>query len=137
MLIKGWWTAPRHHSWHLSCQPQSEGRGGAAEGKNQSKIENHHNPSKVDSLTSSNGHSVFLGDIEARLLLLYTGKPRLAKNLLQNVVGRSIQKHTYSIHGMSFQIRNWYGGDSDLVETFKENHRLAGECWTKVTFELQ
>ena len=30
------------------------------------------------------------------------------------------------------QIRNWYGGDSDLVETFKNNHQLAGECWIKV-----
>jgi len=27
---------------------------------------------------------------------------------------------------------NWYGGDSDLVETFKNNHQLAGECWIKV-----
>jgi len=72
---------------------------------------------KVDTSSNPSGpskHSVFLGDIEARLLLLYTGKPRLAKNLLQNV------------------IRNWYGGDSDLVDTFKGNHRLAGECWTKV-----
>ena len=92
----------------------------------------------MESLSPSNPdkHSKFLGDVEARLLLLYTGKPRLAKNLLQNVVGRSIQKHIYSIYGMSFQIRNWYGGDSDLVETFKENHQLAGECWTKVRRQL-
>jgi len=70
----------------------------------------------VESLapSSPDKHFVFLGDVEARLLLLYTGKPRLAKNLLQNV------------------IRNWYGGDSELVEAFKENHRLAEECWIKV-----
>ena len=45
---------------------------------------------KVESPNSSNPdkHSKFLGDVESRLLLLYTGKPRLAKNLLQNVVSR-------------------------------------------------
>jgi len=61
-----------------------------------------------------NKPSTFLADLEERLLLLYTGKPRLAKNLLQNV------------------IRNWYGGDPDLVAMFKENHLLAEECWQKV-----
>ena len=39
---------------------------------------------------SPDEHFKFLGDVEARLLLLYTGKPRLAKNLLQNVVGRCL-----------------------------------------------
>ena len=36
-----------------------------------------------------NKQSTFLADLEERLLLLYTGKPRLAKNLLQNVVSVS------------------------------------------------
>ena len=36
-----------------------------------------------------NKRSTFLADLEERLLLLYTGKPRLAKNLLQNVVSVS------------------------------------------------
>jgi fucokinase len=52
-----------------------------------------------------------LRNLESRLLLLYTGKPRLAKNLLQNV------------------IRNWYGRDGWLVETFASDLELAGECW--------
>ena len=53
----------------------------------------------------------FLCDLENRLLLLYTGKPRLAKNLLQNV------------------IRNWYSKDSEIVECFRCNYQLAEECW--------
>jgi len=53
----------------------------------------------------------FLTRLESRLLLLYTGKPRLAKNLLQNVV------------------RNWYSRDEEIVKCFKDNYDLAGECW--------
>jgi len=59
----------------------------------------------------------FLTDLEDRLLLLYTGKPRLAKNLLQNV------------------IRNWYSKDSDIVECFRSNYQLAEECWESVQEE--
>lgn len=47
--------------------------------------------------------AAMLENINARLLLLYTGQVRLAKNLLQNVV------------------RSWYSGDSQLHATF---HRL-------------
>jgi len=53
----------------------------------------------------------FLVKLQSRLLLLYTGKPRLAKNLLQNV------------------IRNWYSQDEQIVKCFKDNYSLAGECW--------
>jgi hypothetical protein len=51
---------------------------------------------------------------EDRLLVLYTGKPRLAKNLLQNV------------------IRNWYGQDPDILASFANNFRLAETCWAAV-----
>ena len=59
----------------------------------------------------------FLSDLESRILLLYTGKPRLAKNLLQNV------------------IRNWYSQDSEIVHCFKSNYKLAEECWKHVEDE--
>ena len=52
-----------------------------------------------------------LDELEKRLVLMYTGKPRLAKNLLQNVV------------------RNWYSKDKNIVECFNNNYSLAGDCW--------
>jgi len=64
-----------------------------------------------------NGSEGFLKSLERRLLLLYTGKPRLAKNLLQNV------------------IRNWYSQDKDIVEAFTSNYKLAEKCWQMVTDE--
>jgi fucokinase len=55
--------------------------------------------------------------IESRLLILYTGKPRLAKNLLQNV------------------IRNWYSQEPDILATFAANLKLAATCWAAVRAE--
>jgi fucokinase len=46
--------------------------------------------------------------------VLYTGKPRLAKNLLQNV------------------IRNWYGQEPDILASFANNLQLADTCWAAV-----
>ena len=43
----------------------------------------------ISQVRDPNKPSTFLADLEERLLLLYTGKPRLAKNLLQNVVSVS------------------------------------------------
>jgi len=59
----------------------------------------------------------FLVQLESRILLLYTGKPRLAKNLLQNV------------------IRNWYSQDAEIVNCFETNYKLAEECWKNVEDE--
>ena len=59
----------------------------------------------------------FITALEKRLLVLYTGKPRLAKNLLQNV------------------IRNWYSREPTIYQCFQENYRLAGTCWEAVTQE--
>lgn len=59
----------------------------------------------------------FLGTLEDRLVVLYTGKPRLAKNLLQNV------------------IRNWYSQEPGLVASFAANLRLAATCWQAVKSE--
>jgi fucokinase len=55
--------------------------------------------------------------VESRLLILYTGKPRLAKNLLQNV------------------IRNWYSQEPDILAAFAANLRLAATCWAAVRAE--
>ena len=46
----------------------------------------------------------FLDLLEERLLLIYTGIPRLAKNLLQNVV------------------RNWYSKEPDIISCFEVRH---------------
>jgi len=59
----------------------------------------------------------FLDSLEDRLLVLYTGKPRLAKNLLQNVV------------------RNWYSRDPLIYQTFKDNYSLAARCAERVQDE--
>ena len=47
-------------------------------------------------------------------MVLYTGKPRLAKNLLQNV------------------IRNWYSQDPAMLASFADNLQLAASCWATV-----
>lgn len=47
---------------------------------------------------------------ESQSLLVFTGKPRLAKNLLQNVV------------------RNWYNKEERIVKCFEDNYRVAGVC---------
>jgi len=54
--------------------------------------------------------SGFLAEFESRLLVVYTGKPRLAKNLLQNV------------------IRNWYCKDQRITQAFKDNYSIAEKC---------
>ena len=49
----------------------------------------------------------FLDEINEKLVLLYTGQVRLAKNLLQNVV------------------RSWYSGDTSLYSTFHDLQKCA------------
>ncbi|GAV05819.1 hypothetical protein RvY_15894-2 [Ramazzottius varieornatus] len=49
-------------------------------------------------------------DLNSRLLVIYTGKPRLAKNLLQNVV------------------RSWYSRDSQVVSTCESLKKTAQRC---------
>ncbi|XP_076331169.1 L-fucose kinase-like isoform X2 [Tachypleus tridentatus] len=48
--------------------------------------------------------------LNRHLVLLYTGRVRLAKNLLQNV------------------IRNWYAGDEEVVCCFKELYQCSLQC---------
>ncbi|KAF6026786.1 FUK [Bugula neritina] len=52
----------------------------------------------------------FIRQFDERLLLIYTGKTRLARNLLQNVV------------------RNWYARDPHIVQTTNNLVRIAYEC---------
>merc|ERR1712130_124396 len=55
--------------------------------------------------------------LDSRLILMFSGKPRLAKNLLQNV------------------IRNWYSQDKTIVDCFRSNYKLAEKCWQNVLEE--
>ena len=77
----------------------------------------------------------FIEQLDARLLLLFTGKPRLAKNLLQNVIrwgqGRWPHRNVNTLP----PFRNWYSQDPVIVNCFQSNYRLAERCWARVEAE--
>lgn len=70
--------------------------GGIVHGQSHPELPLRVNIEKLD-LTSDS-----LAKLQSHLALIYTGKIRLAKNLLQNV------------------LRNWYARDVDVLDTFKK-----------------
>ena len=67
----------------------------------------------IVSVETFDADDVFHDKLGRHLLLVFTGKVRLAKNLLQTVV------------------RGWYTASDDIAETMKANRDLGFKCWSK------
>ena len=75
----------------------------------------------------------FLKELESRLLLVFTGKVRLAKNLLQVFLSiiKVFQSESYHFL-LQDVIRQWYTGSDEIVKALKLNYSLAEQMWDAI-----